>query len=88
MNNFDDLLAGCDGFEYFLADTLCLDISNELTGNLEVNISREEGFAHFFERIGHILFGQFAHPAQVAEGRTQFVCKIFEHFSVIKSSWR
>jgi hypothetical protein len=67
VDDLDDLLARSDGLDDRLSSALCLDALDELPGDLEMNVGSEEGGAHLLEGVGHVLLGQPADPAQVAE---------------------
>ncbi len=79
VDDFDDLLAGRDGFQDGLAVARGLDALDEFTGDLEMNVGGEEGGAHFLEGVGHVGLGQLADPAQIAEGGGEFFGQGFKH---------
>ena len=62
-----------------LADALRLDALDEFAGDLEVDVGRKQGGPHLLQGLGHILFGELADSAQVAQGGGQFVGERFEH---------
>ena len=86
MNDFDDLLPGGDALEDLLADTLLLHAFDEFARHLEMHVGGEQRGAHFLECLRHVVFGEFANAAQIAEGAAQFFGEGFEHET--RTVWR
>ncbi len=68
MNDFDDLLTRSNGFQDLLADALIPNLSYELAGYLEVDVSGEQGLPHFLKCFRHVFFTQLANAPQVTQG--------------------
>ena len=72
MNDFDDLLAGLDALDDFLAERFDFDAFDEIAGDLEIDVGFEQSQTHFAEGIADVGLGNFAEPAQIAEGVLEF----------------
>ena len=81
VDDFDDLLAGRDALEHILADALGLHARDEVAGDLEMHIGREEGGAHLSEGGRHVFFGEFADATEVTERGGEFIGERLEHGS-------
>ncbi len=68
VDDFDDLLAGMDALDDFLAEGLGLDAVDEIAGDLEIDVGFEQRHADFAQGIGDVGLGNFAEAAQVFEG--------------------
>src|SRR5262249_26053733 len=79
VDDLDDLLAGRDALDDFLADALLLHAVDELARDLEMNVGGEERGAHLLERLRHVFLGKFADPAEVTQGVAEFFRERFEH---------
>ena len=79
MDDFDDLLARGDALEDLLADALRLDAFDELARDFEMHVGGQKGGTHFFERLRHIFFREFADAAEIAEGGAEFFRERFKH---------
>ncbi len=79
VDDFDDLLAGGDPLEDFLADALRLYALDEFARDLEMHVGGEEGGAHFLECVRHVFVGEFADASEIAERAAEFFGEGFEH---------
>ena len=79
VDDLDDLLAGGDALQDFLADALGLDALDELTRDLEMHVRRKQGGAHFFQSVRHVFFRELTDAAEVAQGVAEFFRERFEH---------
>ena len=68
VDNLYHLLAGGDPLEHVLPDALLLDAFDEVSRDLEIDVGGEQGGADLLEGFRHVFFGQFADPAEVAQG--------------------
>jgi len=67
MDDFDDLLAGCDGSGHGLSGGLVLHGGDEVARDGQRNIGLQQGDAHFAQGGLHILVGQRALLGQALE---------------------
>ncbi len=54
VDDLDDLLAGLNALDDFLAERLVLDPLDEVAGNLEIHIGLEQGDAHFAQGFADV----------------------------------
>jgi hypothetical protein len=64
VNDFDDLLAGCDGFQDLRTNGLLGYLVYEVADNGQCNVGLKQGNAHFAHRFTHIGFVQRTATAQ------------------------
>ena len=74
VDDFDDLLAGSNTGQDFLADSLLGDRTNKFFYNLKVDISFQQGRAHFTHGFLNIIFSQLAVTAQLFEYTVKTIC--------------
>ena len=67
MDDLDDLLRGMDGADDVLADGPVGDAADELLDDLEVDVGRKEGHAHFPQAFLDVLLAQPPLAAELAE---------------------
>ena len=79
MDDLDDLLAGRDGFQDFMAHGARAHFLHESAGDGQRHIGFEQRPAHFAQRLIDILFRQRAAPGQFVEDAGKPVLKILEH---------
>lgn len=73
MDDLDDLLAGMDALDDFLAESFRLDLLDEIPGDLEINIRIKKGRADIAQRIGDVGLRDFPKAAEIAEGILQLL---------------
>ena len=73
MNDFDDLLAGRDAGENFLAERTLFGALDEVLGDLVIDVGLQQRQSHLAQRVGDVLLRQLAVPAQRLEHRLQFL---------------
>ena len=81
VDDLDDLLGGRDGLEHLLAGGLRLHAFDELAGDLEMHVGGEQGGAHLLEGVRHVLLGELADAAQVAQRLAETFRERFKHGS-------
>ena len=74
--------------QHLLAGALGLHALHKFPGHLEVDVGREEGRADFGEGRRHILLGQLAHAAEVAQRGGKFIGQRFKHAAQPDASTR
>src|SRR5581483_3614630 len=79
MDDLDDLLAGLDALDDFLAESLGFDAFDEIAGDLEIDIGLQQGEPDLAQGISDIGLGNFAEAAQVLEGILEFAAQRVEH---------
>ena len=79
MEDFHDLLAGCDALEHLLAQGLFLDPLDEGLGHREIDIRLQQGHADLAQRVGHVALAQLAVAAQGLEDSFESVLEMGEH---------
>jgi hypothetical protein len=84
MDDFDDLLAGLDALDDFLAQRLGFDLLNEIAGDLEIDVRVQQGHTDLAQGVADVAFGDFAQAAQVAEGILEFLRQSVEHGDNLK----
>src|SRR5688572_18478762 len=67
MDDLDDLLAGMDALNDFLAEGLFLDAINELLDHLEIDIRVQQGHPDLAEAVGDVVLGDFSKTAKVTK---------------------
>ena len=75
----DDLLAGIEGAQHFLADRLLGDALDEVVGDVEVDVGFEQGLADLLQAFADVGFGEPAAAAQLLEGLAQTALNAFKH---------
>ena len=81
VDNFHDLLSGCQGLQHFCPDRSVFNALYKLLNYLEVDIGFEKCHAHFLERCLGIFFAEFSLAAQITKDALQFFCQTFKrHF--------
>ena len=84
MGDLHHELTGRDALDHLLTDALQLHPFDEFAGHLEVHVGGEEGGAHLLQGVHHVLVGEFADAAEIAQGQAQFLGEGFEHRSAVK----
>src|SRR6185369_10737125 len=79
IDDFDDLLAGLDALDDFLAERLLAHAIDEVAGDLEIDVCLEQRHAHLAQGIAHVGLGDFAEAAKVLENFLQLVGQAVEH---------
>ena len=79
VDDFDDLLAGMDALDDFLAEGLGFDAVDEIAGDLEIDIGFEKSHTDLAEGVRDIGLGDFTEAAQVLEGVLELAGKRIEH---------
>ena len=79
MNDLDDLLAGLNALDDFLAEGFGFNAIDEIAGNLEIDIGFQQSQTDFTERITDVGLGDFAETSQVAEAVLQLAGQGIEH---------
>ena len=51
VDDLDDLLAGIEGAQHFLADGALRDFGDEVLGDGEIDVGFEKGFAHLLHGL-------------------------------------
>jgi hypothetical protein len=86
MENFDDLLAGFDGLEDFLALCFFAHGFDEAFRDREFDIGLKKGEADFTESIVDVFLGDLSAAGEIAEGLVEGVAEIGEHDFLKESS--
>src|SRR5438132_113984 len=79
VNDFDNLLAGLNALDHFLADGLGFNALDEIPGHLEIDVRFQQRQAHLAQGLPNVGFGDFPQPAQVPKGVLEFVAERIEH---------
>jgi hypothetical protein len=79
LDDFDDLLAGLDALNDLLAQSLGLDLFDEIAGDLELDIRFQQRHADLTQGVTDVGLRDFAQAAQIAEGGLQFAAQRIEH---------
>jgi hypothetical protein len=79
LDDLDDLLAWLDALDDFLTERFGFDLFDEIAGDLELDVSFEQGHANLTQGVAYVGLGDFAQAAQVAEGGLQFAAQRIEH---------
>jgi len=87
VKNFDDLLAGSDAAQNFLAQRLLLDPRDEILRHVEMHIGLLQRHAHLAHRIGNVLFADAAMATEVFEDVLEFVGKSGKHKKIGRTGW-
>ena len=67
VNDFDDLLAGLDALDNFLAERFNLHPLDKIAGHLEIDVGFQKRLAHFAQRVARVFLGDFPQSAEVPE---------------------
>jgi hypothetical protein len=81
-HDLHDLLARVERLEHVLAERPLLYRRGELLDDLEVHVRLEQREAHLAHRLVHVVLGQLAARADVAEGALEAVGEGVEHMSL------
>ena len=81
MDDLDDQLPGRDRCQHLLTDGLGLHALDELARDTEMDVGCEQGGPHLLQGLRHVVLGEPADAAQVAQGLTQTFRERFEHGS-------
>ena len=65
MDDFDDLLAGLDALDDFLAERFGFDAFDKIAGDLEIDVGFQQRQPHLAQGIADIGLGDFAQTAQI-----------------------
>src|SRR5262245_39360038 len=79
VNNADDLLAGVDPRDNFLAQRPLGDALNEGVDDVEIDVCLEKRGAHFAQPVANIRFGQAAPAAKLLESVAQLFLNTIKH---------
>ncbi len=79
VDDFDDLLAGLDALNDFLAQGLGFDALDEIAGHLEIHVGFQQRHAHFAQGFPDVFLGDFSEAAQVPERILEFAAQSIEH---------
>src|SRR3954469_7056648 len=88
MKNLNDLLTRRDAAEHFLAERLLLDPSDELLGNLEIDIRFQQREAHLPERVIDVGFADRAMTAKVLKDVLKLVAELRKHTKLSRLTGR
>ena len=78
----DDLLAGVERAEDFLADGLLGDALDERVDDVEVDVGFEQGLADLAQAFADVGLGEPAAAAQLLERVAEALLNAFEHAGV------
>src|SRR5688572_14540549 len=79
VNDFDDLLAGLDALDHFLAERLGLHPVDEIPGNLEIHVRFQQRHPHLAQRVADVLFRNLAETAKILESVLELAAQRIEH---------
>src|ERR1700719_3048877 len=79
MKNLNDLLAGRNASQHFLAQRLLLDPRNEILRDLEIDVRFEKREAHLPERIIDVRLADRPKTAKVLEDVLKLVAELRKH---------
>src|SRR4029450_1216445 len=78
VNDLNDLFSGLDALDDLLTDGLALDLVDEISRHLEIDVGIEKGEADLAERLRDVGFGDSPQAAQVPKDFLQFLAKGIE----------
>ena len=79
MDDFDDLLAGMNALDDFLADGFAFDAFDEIASDLEIDVGVQQRQPHFPQRVGRICLRDPSQSAQVAKRVLKLAADRVEH---------
>ena len=80
MEDFYDLLAGCNALEDLLTHRAFLDLGDELLRHREVNIRIEQRQSHLTQGVGDIRLGEPSVTTKVLEGLLKLIGEVGKHW--------
>src|SRR4051812_25338819 len=88
MKNLNDLLAGRNATQHFLAERLFPNSSDELLGNLKIHICFQQSEAHLTERVIDVGLADRAVTAKVLKDVLKLIAELRKHNSLGPGSAR
>ena len=79
MKNLNDLLAGRDAAQHFLAQRFFFDARDEILGDLKINIRFQQREPHLPHRIIDVRLADRAMPAQILEDVLKLIAELRKH---------
>src|SRR2546423_14109223 len=79
MKNLNDLLAGRDAAQDFLAESLLFDPANEILRDLEIDVRFEQRQAHLPERVIDVGLADRPMTAKILEDVLKLVAELRKH---------
>ena len=79
VDDLDDLLAGVEGAQHFLADGALRDLGDEVLGDGEVDVGFQQGLAHFLHGFTDVGFRDAAAAAQLFQSLGEAALDAFKH---------
>ena len=79
VDYFNDLLARLDAGDDLFAERLFLDATDDLFGDLEVDVGIEQCHANLAQRLGNVALGDLPETAQVLESFLKFFTEGVKH---------
>ena len=73
VDDFDDLLTGCQARHDFVSECPLLDTGDELLDNPIMNIGLEKRHSHFFEPVFDVFLRKLSVALQCFKNRIQFI---------------
>ena len=73
VNNLDHQLAGLERFDHLLADGFLDDVFGEVIDDFEIDVSFQQGCAHFAHGFADVFFADFPPAGKGAEDAVELV---------------
>ena len=79
VDDLEDLLAGIEGAQHFLADGALGDALDEIVGDGVVDVGVEQGLADFLHGLADVGFRDASAAAQLLQGFAEIALNAFKH---------